>query len=66
MLRPRTTPCKFPSAGMTHSTDSMTNHQLIRVDVYSKSGDIIETIMKPQWWLNLKDAAEEASKVSAL
>lgn len=28
-----------------------------------RSGDIIETILKPQWWVDLKPAAAEAVKV---
>ncbi|RUS17877.1 tRNA synthetases class I-domain-containing protein [Endogone sp. FLAS-F59071] len=30
------------------------------VPVCSKSGDIIEPLMKPQWWVNCKDMADEA------
>ncbi|KAG2218972.1 hypothetical protein INT45_008396 [Circinella minor] len=33
------------------------------VPVCSKSGDIIEPIMKPQWWVNCKSMAEDAIKV---
>lgn len=29
----------------------------------SKSGDIIEPVMKPQWWVNCKPLADEAIKV---
>ena len=29
----------------------------------SKSGDVIEPILKPQWWVNCKPLAEEAIKV---
>lgn len=32
------------------------------VPVCSKSGDIIEPIMKPQWWVDCKDMANEALK----
>ncbi len=31
---------------------------------YSKSGDVIEPVLKPQWWVNCKPLAEEAIKVS--
>jgi valyl-tRNA synthetase len=31
---------------------------------YSKSGDIIEPILKPQWWVDCKPLAEEAIKRS--
>ena len=30
----------------------------------SKSGDVIEPVLKPQWWVNCKPLAEEALKVS--
>jgi valyl-tRNA synthetase len=29
----------------------------------SKSGDIIEAVLKPQWWVSCKPLAEEAIKV---
>jgi valyl-tRNA synthetase len=32
----------------------------------SKSGDIIEPVLKPQWWVNCKPLAEEAIKVCLL
>ncbi|GAB5587672.1 valine--tRNA ligase [Umbelopsis nana] len=32
------------------------------VPLCSKSGDIIEPVMKPQWWVNCKDMASEAVK----
>ena len=32
----------------------------------SKSGDIIEPVLKPQWWVNCKPLAEEAIKVRHL
>ncbi|KAG8735288.1 hypothetical protein FRC10_010763 [Ceratobasidium sp. 414] len=32
------------------------------VPICSKSGDIIEPVMKPQWWVNCKPLAEEAIK----
>lgn len=31
--------------------------------LHSKSGDIIEPILKPQWWVKCKPLAEEAIKV---
>jgi valyl-tRNA synthetase len=31
--------------------------------VYSKSGDVIGPILKPQWWVKCKPLAEEAIKV---
>ena len=34
----------------------------MQIPICSKSGDIIESVMKPQWWVNLKDAAVEATK----
>lgn len=30
----------------------------------SKSGDVIEPLLKPQWWVSCKPLAEEAVKVS--
>jgi valyl-tRNA synthetase len=30
---------------------------------HSKSGDVIEPVLKPQWWVNCKPLAEEAIKV---
>ena len=30
----------------------------------SKSGDVIEPVLKPQWWVNCKPLAEEAINVS--
>jgi len=30
---------------------------------HSKSGDVIEPVLKPQWWVNCKPLAEEALKV---
>ena len=32
----------------------------------SKSGDVIEPVLKPQWWVNCKPLAEEAIKVRHL
>jgi valyl-tRNA synthetase len=29
-----------------------------------RSGDVVEQIMKPQWWVSCKPMAEEALKVS--
>ncbi|KAJ3874087.1 tRNA synthetases class I-domain-containing protein [Lentinula edodes] len=34
----------------------------MQIPVCSKSGDIIEPILKPQWWVNCKPLAEEAIK----
>ena len=31
---------------------------------HSKSGDVIEPVLKPQWWVNCKPLAEEALEVS--
>jgi valyl-tRNA synthetase len=33
---------------------------------HSKSGDMIEPVLKPQWWVNCKPLAEEAIKVRHL
>lgn len=35
-------------------------------DTRSKSGDIIESVMKPQWWVATKTLADEAVKVRFL
>lgn len=35
----------------------------MQIPICSKSGDIIEPILKPQWWVNCKPLAEEAIKV---
>jgi valyl-tRNA synthetase len=32
----------------------------------SKSGDLIEPVLKPQWWVNCKPLAEEAIKVGVV
>ena len=32
------------------------------IAMYRKSGDVIEPILKPQWWVNCKPLAEEAIK----
>lgn len=31
--------------------------------INSKSGDLIEPVLKPQWWVNCQPLAEEAVKV---
>lgn len=36
----------------------------MQIPVCSKSGDIIEPILKPQWWVNCQPLAEDALKVS--
>ena len=38
----------------------------MQIPVCSKSGDIIEPILKPQWWVNCKPLAEAALEVRAL
>jgi len=35
----------------------------MQIPICSKSGDIIEPVLKPQWWVNCKPLAEEAIKV---
>ncbi|OCK77520.1 valyl-tRNA synthetase-like protein [Lepidopterella palustris CBS 459.81] len=35
----------------------------MKVPLCSKSRDVIEPLMKPQWWMKMKDMAEEAVKV---
>ena len=35
----------------------------MQIPVCSKSGDVIEPLLKPQWWVNCKPLAEEAIKV---
>lgn len=37
---------------------------ILIASAYSKSGDIIEPVLKPQWWVNCKPLAEEAIKAS--
>jgi valyl-tRNA synthetase len=37
-----------------------TQEHPMELPVCSKSGDIIEIILKPQWWIDLKDASAEA------
>ncbi|QRW22599.1 Isoleucyl-tRNA synthetase [Rhizoctonia solani] len=34
----------------------------MQIPICAKSGDIIEPVMKPQWWVNCKPLAEEAIK----
>ncbi|KAI0791363.1 tRNA synthetases class I-domain-containing protein [Abortiporus biennis] len=34
----------------------------MQIPICSKSGDIIEPVLKPQWWVNCKPLAEEAVK----
>ncbi|TFK27106.1 valine-tRNA ligase [Coprinopsis marcescibilis] len=34
----------------------------MQIPICSKSGDVIEPILKPQWWVNCKPLAEEALK----
>ncbi|KAI0933300.1 hypothetical protein AcV7_004807 [Taiwanofungus camphoratus] len=34
----------------------------MQIPICSKSGDIIEPVLKPQWWVNCKPLAEEALK----
>ncbi|KAF8337423.1 tRNA synthetases class I-domain-containing protein [Cantharellus anzutake] len=34
----------------------------MNIPVCSKSGDVVEPVMKPQWWVNCKPLAEEAIK----
>lgn len=35
------------------------------IPICSKSGDIIESVLRPQWWVNCKPLAAEAIKVHA-
>ena len=35
----------------------------MQIPVCSKSGDVIEPILKPQWWVNCKPLAEKALEV---
>ncbi|KAF4622017.1 hypothetical protein D9613_009170 [Agrocybe pediades] len=39
-----------------------TKDNKMQIPICSKSGDIIEPILKPQWWVNCKPLAEEAIK----
>ncbi|KAG0228368.1 tRNA synthetases class I-domain-containing protein [Mortierella sp. GBAus27b] len=41
-----------------------TVNNAMTVPTCSKTGDIIEPVMKPQWWVNCKDMAEEAIKAA--
>ena len=34
------------------------------IPICSKSGDVVEPLIKPQWWVNCQPLAEEAIKVS--
>ncbi|KAG6874009.1 hypothetical protein C0995_007966 [Termitomyces sp. Mi166 len=36
----------------------------MQIPICSKSGDLIEPVLKPQWWVNCKPLAEEAMKVN--
>lgn len=38
----------------------------MQIPICSKSGDVIEPILKPQWWVNCKPLAEEAIRVRIL
>ena len=50
--------CKW--VGMNNlSSDSLTMTE-------RKSGDIVETVLKPQWWVSCKPLADVAMKVSSL
>jgi valyl-tRNA synthetase len=35
----------------------------MQIPICNKSGDVIEPILKPQWWVNCQPLAEEAIKV---
>lgn len=35
----------------------------MKVPMCSKSKDIIEPVMKPQWWMRMKELASDAIKV---
>lgn len=35
----------------------------MKVPLCEKSKDVIEPVMKPQWWMRMKDLASEAIKV---
>ncbi|KAL4071956.1 tRNA synthetases class I-domain-containing protein [Scleroderma yunnanense] len=39
-----------------------TKNNPMQIPICSKSGDIIEPMLKPQWWVNCKPLAEEAIK----
>ena len=51
----------IPICALVHSP-LLFPHRLNLCD-YSKSKDIIEPVMKPQWWVDCKPLAEEAMKV---
>lgn len=34
--------------------------------IHSRSGDVIEQVLKPQWWISCKPMAEEVLKVSSV
>lgn len=36
----------------------------MQIPLCSKSGDVIEPLLKPQWWVSCKPLADEAIKVS--
>ncbi|KAI0067514.1 hypothetical protein BV25DRAFT_1961213 [Artomyces pyxidatus] len=39
-----------------------TKDNAMQIPICSKSGDVIEPVLKPQWWVNCKPLAEEAIK----
>ncbi|KAF8152335.1 tRNA synthetases class I-domain-containing protein [Crassisporium funariophilum] len=39
-----------------------TRDNAMQIPICSKSGDVIEPVLKPQWWVNCKPLAEEAIK----
>ncbi len=43
-----------------------TKDNAMQIPICSKSGDIIEPVLKPQWWVNCKPLAEEAIEVRIL
>lgn len=43
-----------------------TKEHPMELPVCSKSGDIIETILKPQWWIDLKDASAQALRMTSV
>lgn len=62
-LRRKIIPCKFLFA---RELMVLPGILLIFSDFWSsKSGDIIEPRLKPQWWINCKPLAEEAIKVGS-
>lgn len=38
----------------------------MQIPICNKSGDIIEPMLKPQWWVNCQPLAEEAIKVCTI